>query len=115
MELCLVHERDKSCVGTRGSFSPEGGRLMQALDQFPLNCTTGVVGDVCKGNGNSSKRGSHESPEGTAFGGFSLAKKKLRHEAIGELESAIFEFAVGGKAACVDANLRGLSRSAQLL
>lgn len=108
LELYLVHEYDKGYIGTRGSFSPEGGRLIQALDRFLLNYTTGMIDDVYKGDDNSGKRGSFEPPQGTAFSTFSLAKNKVRYEVMRELESAIFKFAVGGKAAYVNADVAGL-------
>ena len=99
LELYLVRKPASDHVGTQGSFSDAGGRLMHSLDRFLATFTNNKIGEGGK---------SFEPPEGTAYSGIKKVVTEGGYRLAKNLESAIFKFAVGGKPVIIDKDYEDL-------
>jgi len=97
LEVYLVRKPDDNYAAsksrTRGNFSFEGGRLMEAMDRYIDVFTRGDKKEIAEGE----RRKSFDPPEGTAYSAISSAKAEADYGLVKTLESAIFKFAVGGQ------------------
>eukprot|EP00978_Attheya_sp_CCMP212_P019009 scaffold52711_cov63-Attheya_sp.AAC.2 len=97
LEVYLVRKGHADCSTdksrTRGNFSLEGGKLMEAMDRYIDAYATGTTSEIPQ----SESRASVDPPEGTAYSAIKRVATGGRYQLVKKVEAAIFKFAVGGQ------------------
>jgi hypothetical protein len=97
LEVYLVRkghaDRSTDKSRTRGNFSLEGGKLMEAMDRYIDVYATGTTSEIAE----FERRKSLNPPEGTAYSAIKRLETVGGYQLVKKVEAAIFKFAVGGQ------------------
>jgi hypothetical protein len=97
LEVYLVRkghaDRSTDKSRTRGNFSLEGGKLMEAMDRYIDVYATGTTSKIAE----FERRKSFDPLEGTAYSAIKRVETEGGYQLVKKVEAAIFKFAVGGQ------------------